>query len=80
MVTRILDFQSAYVVLKSCFPYPKIRKILNVSSFISQCKVRFAEHGIEGLKLGSKGSKGYLSPAEREEIIQRLKTKDYWNL
>ena len=51
-------------------PCSKIQRILNVSSpFISRYKIRFIEHGIEGLKLGYKGSKGYLSPEERLEIV-----------
>ena len=71
----------ALMMLIEGLQYSKIQKILNVSaSFISQCKVRFAEHGIEGLKLGHKCSKGYLNSEEREEIIQYLDSKDYWNL
>jgi len=34
---------------------------------------------IAGLKLSYRGRKGYLSEAERQEIIDWLKTKDYWN-
>ena len=61
--------------------YPKIQKILNVSSsFISQCKTRFANRGIDGLKLGYKGSKRYLTLEEREATIQHLAAKDYWPL
>ena len=71
----------ALMMLIEGFPYPKIQIILNVSSsFISQCKTRFAKHGIAGLKLGHQGSKGYLSPEERQEIIQHLASKDHWNL
>ena len=71
----------ALMMLIEGLQYSKIQKILNVSAlFISQYKVRFAEHGIEGLKLGHKGSKGYLNPEEREEITQYLDSKDYWNL
>lgn len=62
-------------------PSSKIQRILNVSSpFISRCKTRFIEHGIEGLKLGYKGSKGYLNPEERLEIVKYLESKEHWDL
>lgn len=62
-------------------PCSKIQRILNVSSpFISRFKTRFIEHGIESFKLGYKGSKGYLSPEDRSEIIKYLESKEHWNL
>ena len=71
----------ALVMIIEGFSYLKTQKILNVSSsFISQCKTRFATHGIDGLKLGYQGSKGYLTPGEREAIIQHLAAQDYWHL
>jgi putative transposase len=36
--------------------------------------------GVAGLKLGYKGSKGYLSISQKNEVIQWLKEKKYWNL
>ena len=46
----------ALVMIIEGFSYLKTQKILNVSSsFISQCKTRFATHGIDGWKLGYKG-------------------------
>jgi hypothetical protein len=51
-------------------PCSKIQKILNVSAtFISQCKMKFIENGVEELKLKYQGSKAYLSQAQRREII-----------
>jgi putative transposase len=35
---------------------------------------------VEGLKLGYKGSKGYLSQEEKEQVLSWLGSKDYWNL
>jgi putative transposase len=62
-------------------PCSKIQKILNVSqSFVSRYKIRFIEHGVEGLKLGHKGSKGYLTPEERLEIIKYLDSQEHWSL
>jgi putative transposase len=57
-------------------PCSKIQKILNVSAtFISQCKMKFIENGVEELKLKYQGSKAYLSQAQRREIINYLDTK-----
>ena len=62
-------------------PSAKIQKILKVSqSFVSRYKIRFIEEGIEGLKLGHKGSKGYLTPEERLEIIKHLESQEHWSL
>jgi len=61
-------------------PYVEIVELLGVyKSFITRWKQEFYEQGIEGLKLSYRGRKGYLSEAERQEIIDWLKTKDYWN-
>jgi len=62
-------------------PYAEIVELLEVyKSFITRWKQEFYEKGIEGLKLGYHGRKSYLSEEERQEIIDWLKTKDYWNL
>lgn len=59
----------------------EIGKILGASSgFISKWKQVFVEQGIAGLSLGYKGSLGYLSPSQKQEVIAWLKTKAYWNL
>jgi putative transposase len=52
-------------------PCSKIKIILNVSAaFISRYKISFIEDGVEGLKLGHKGLKAYLSPEEHIEVIK----------
>ena len=62
-------------------PPAKIQIILNVTAtYISRYKIRFAEHGVEGLELGYKGAKAYLSTEERIEIIKYLDTKNDFNL
>lgn len=62
-------------------PYEEIAELLGVyKSFITRWKQEFYEQGIEGLKLSYQGRKSYLSEAERQEIINWLKTKNYWNL
>ena len=40
----------------------------------------FKTKGIAGIKLGHKGSKGYLTARQNTELIEWLKNKKYWNL
>ncbi|MEG4113024.1 MULTISPECIES: hypothetical protein [unclassified Microcoleus] len=62
-------------------PCSKIQKILNVSAtFISQCKMKFIENGVEELKLKYQGSNAYLSQAQRREIINYLDPQVYLSL
>lgn len=55
--------------------------ILNVSrSFISKWKKSFAAQGVAGLRLGYKGSRGYLSPVQRSTIITWLRDRKVWDV
>ena len=57
-------------------PCSKIQKVLTVSAtFISQCKMKFIEKGVEELKLKYQGSKAYLSQGQRLEILNYLGMK-----
>lgn len=49
-------------------------------SFIGKWRQIYAEHGVEGLRLGYKGSSGYLSPDERAEVMEWLQKPQHWNL
>ncbi|MEG4076297.1 winged helix-turn-helix domain-containing protein [Microcoleus sp. Pol14D4] len=61
--------------------YHEISKILGVSEFfVGHWKKQFKTKGIEGIKLGHKGSKGYLTALQKTEVIEWLKNKEYWNL
>jgi len=61
--------------------YHEISKILGVSNFfIGYLKKQFKTKGIAGIKLGHKGSKGYLTALQNTEVIQWLKNKQSWNL
>jgi putative transposase len=63
------------------YKHREIMPILGVSSgFISKWKQIFQKVGVKGLKLNHKGSKSYLEPREKQEIINWLRTKNYWNL
>jgi len=58
-----------------------ISSLLNTSnSFISKWKKQFNELGIEGLKLGYKGAKSYLTDTERTAVITWLQQQKYWDL
>ena len=36
--------------------------------------------GIEGIKLGYKGSQRYLTERQTDVVVEWLKNKEYWNL
>ena len=61
--------------------YHEISKNLGVSEFfVGYWKKQFKTKGIEGIKLGHKGSSGYLTALQNTEVIEWLKNKEYWNL
>ncbi|WP_442921547.1 helix-turn-helix domain-containing protein [Microcoleus sp. S36a_D3] len=60
--------------------YHEISKIWRVSKFfIGYWKKQFKTKGIAGIKLGYKGSKGYLTSLHKTEVIEGLKNKEYWD-
>lgn len=78
---RELKRALAVKMRRSGYTHRKIPEILNVaSSFISKWEQRYIEQGVEGLKLGYKGRKSYLSSPERKEVIKWLKQKGEWEL
>ncbi|MEG4087714.1 IS630 family transposase [Microcoleus sp. POL10_C6] len=61
--------------------YHKISKILGVTKFfVGYWKKIFKTQGIEGIKLGYKGSQGYLTERQTDVVVEWLKNKEYWNL
>ena|SRR6476661_529712 len=61
--------------------YYEISNILGVSNFfMGYGKKQFKTKGIAGIKLGHKGSKGYLTALQNTEVIESLKNKESWNL
>lgn len=62
-------------------PYLQIKKLLGIHpACITNWKQRFLAQGLDGIKLGYQGSKGYLTPESRAEVINWLKQKNYWNI
>jgi putative transposase len=63
------------------YKHREISEALGVSSgFISKWTKRYEEFGVSGLKLGYRGSVGYLEPEQRQQTLNWLKSKNYWNL
>lgn len=63
------------------YRHQEIKKILQVSTgFISKWKQEFILDGIEGLKLKHKGSRGYLSQTEKQQVLKWLEKKNEWSL
>ncbi len=59
----------------------EIGTILGVqSSYISRWEKRLREQGLAGLYLGHKGSSGYLSKSQPQEVINWLKEETQRNL
>ena len=62
-------------------PWNDVAKELSLSeSFIGKWRQIYAEPGIEGLKSGYKGSKGYLSPDAKIDVLKWLKKQPHWNV
>jgi transposase len=65
----------------SGYRYQTIQEILSVSSgFISQWVNAFKLSGLPGLKSRHQGTKGFLSQAERSEVIQGLIEQKAWDI
>ena len=59
----------------------QIQDALGVSSgFISKWTQRYAQQGVLSLKLAHQGSRGYLTPQQRQAILDWLSQRDSWNL
>ncbi len=58
-----------------------IEDLLNVSaSFIRTWRIQYRTYGIDSVYLQHQGSRGYLSSAERAEVIAFLMTKDSYSI
>lgn len=63
------------------FSYQEIQTRLRVSiSFIAKNQKKFWEQGIEGLKLGYKGSKSYLTKLQQQEVMEWLSLPERRNI
>lgn len=63
------------------YSYEAISQILDVSiGSISGWKQAYEREGLPGLRLKHKGRISYLSPEQREAVVQWLQTKDRWEV
>lgn len=61
--------------------YREIQDLLQVSQgFISNWKNRVIVEGVDSLKLQYKGRKGYLSPEDKQKVIEELRARDWLRL
>lgn len=61
--------------------YRDIRDILQVSlGFITASRQRYERAGVEGLRSGYWGTRGYLSAEQKQELFQWLDGQDAWTL
>lgn len=78
---RELKRALAVKMVKQDYRYQQIAEILEVSvSFVSSCWRKYESAGVQGLKLKYQGSQGYLTHQQRQEIIDWLQKKNYWQL
>lgn len=71
----------AIQMVENNYRYREIQTILNVSvGFISKCKKAYSKSGVNGLKLGYWGTKGYLTQEQKQEVLTWLKTRSWWTV
>jgi putative transposase len=49
-------------------------------SFIGKWRRIYKQQGIDGLKLGHKGSSGYLTPEAKADVMEWLEKPEHWNV
>lgn len=78
---RELKRALAVQMVRQDYRHREIQQILQVSSgFISKWKQTYEQQGVEGLRLGHKGSVGYLNSEQRQAVLEWLEQKNYWDL
>jgi putative transposase len=62
-------------------PWAEVASELGVTeSFISKWRARYKHGGVEALRLGYKGSAGYLQPHEKQAVITWIQAQEIWNV
>ncbi len=78
---RELKRALAVQMVQQNYRYEDIQAVLQVSlGFISKWKQRFADEGVQGLRLAYQGASPYLSAEQRTEVLAWLQQKQYWHL
>lgn len=59
----------------------EVSRILDVSaSYVTKWNKVYQEQGLAGLRLAYKGSKGYLTPAQRQTVLEWLQAQTHWEV
>ncbi len=77
------ELKRALAVLRAIegHPYRIISQMLGVSEFfVGHWKKAFKAEGLQGIKLGYQGKKGYLDPNQLARTIEWLTSKEHWHL
>lgn len=54
-----------------CYPRKLTAQVLSVSvNFVSKWRVQYNRHGAQGLRLTHKGSKGFLSGEDKQQVLE----------
>ena len=62
-------------------PWKDVMEELGVSwSFIGKWRQMYEQQGVEGLKLGYKGSSGYLTSEAKAAVMEWLQEPPHWNV
>ncbi len=62
-------------------PWKEVAEELRVcESFIGKWRRIYKEQGVTGLKLGDKGSSGYLTPEAKADVMAGLQKPQHWNI
>jgi putative transposase len=78
---RELKRAVAVQMVLSGMKHREIQGVLSVSSgFISKWTQLYESGGVAGLKLGHRGSSGYLTAAQRASVMTWIKAQQYWHL
>jgi putative transposase len=78
---RELKRAVAVQMFLSGLKHREIQVILSVSSgFISKWTQLYEQGDVSSLKLGHRGSSGYLTADQRTSVIAWIKTQPYWHL
>jgi putative transposase len=81
--TNSLELKRALAVRNTLAgrPWQEVARELGVQRvFICKWRSRYKKQGATGLRLGYKGSQGYLSPAERHRVIAWIQEQDNWQV
>lgn len=78
---RELKRALAVQMVNQNYTYYAIRDVLKVSvGFITKWRQRYEQQGVAGLHLRHQGSRGQMTPEQRQAVLVWLKQKHYWNL